>query len=444
MSDYFNTITLIGALVRIRVSVTCFSSLSHRKAAICGLFIAILHSLFIYDAHFHLNAPFLHTVAGLLSLTLLLASPARVWWYAGVFIGTVWFWWIGLSFIHYKMSWALPIVIFAIGVIYGILFYLSAFIAEKLAFILHRYVALPQNAVATVLKATALWSMSYIHPFGFDWYKPELIFVESYMGVTKFDFALIVLALSLWHITRRIYWAALFILALNTHQAHILYGSDGNITLVQTRIGVEEKWEKEAFEGYVDGLIGAIDNAIERNASLVVLPESVFPFFLNRNAYYLSLLQKKAESVSIVTGALYLNGEARENAAYFFKRDGTFEVARKTVLVPFGEANPLPDFLSEWVNRVFYDGAVDYVAAKEPTDFIIAGERYRIAICFEATSERLYDPPPKRMIVISNNGWFVPSIEPTLQRLLLQYYHRKYGTRFYHAVNGSAAYIVKS
>jgi apolipoprotein N-acyltransferase len=438
MSEYFNTNTLTGALV----SITPLSPLLHRNAAVSGLFIALLHSLFIYDAHFHIDAPFLHTVAGLLSLTLLLASPARVWFYAGAFIGAAWFWWIGLSFIHYKMSWMAPFVIFAVGIVYGVLFYLLAFIAEKLASISHRYVAWPQNTAAIVLKAAALWSMRYIHPFGFDWYKPELIFVESHMGVTELDFALILLALSLWHITRRFYWSALLLLAVDTHRAHVRYDSNADITLVQTRIGVEEKWKKEAFERYVHEFVSAIDNAIERNASLVILPESVFPFFLNRNAYYLSLLQKKAEFVPIVTGALYLNGQARENAAYLFKRDGTFEVARKTVLVPFGEANPLPDFLSAWVNRVFYDGAIDYVAAKKPTDFIIDGKRYRVAICYEATSQRLYDPPPKRMIVISNNGWFVPSVEPTLQRLLLQYYHRKYGTHFYHAVNASAAYEI--
>ena len=28
------------------------------------------------------------------------------------------------------------------------------------------------------------------------------------------------------------------------------------------------------------------------------------------------------------------------------------------------------------------------------------------------------------MIVISNNAWFIPSIEPTLQHLLLKYYSK--------------------
>jgi len=47
------------------------------------------------------------------------------------------------------------------------------------------------------------------------------------------------------------------------------------------------------------------------------------------------------------------------------------------------------------------------------------------------------------MIVLSNNGWFTPSTEPTLQKLLLQYYSKKYGTTIYHSVNMSPSYVVR-
>ena len=46
------------------------------------------------------------------------------------------------------------------------------------------------------------------------------------------------------------------------------------------------------------------------------------------------------------------------------------------------------------------------------------------------------------MILISNNGWVVPSIEPIEQKILLQYYSKKYGTTIYHAVNMSPSYII--
>jgi apolipoprotein N-acyltransferase len=86
---------------------------------------------------------------------------------------------------------------------------------------------------------------------------------------------------------------------------------------------------------------------------------------------------------------------------------------------------------------------VDYKADSNVTDYTIDGRKYRNAICFEATSERLYEGRPEHMIVLSNNGWFTPSIEPTLQKLLLQYYSRKYGTAIYHAVNMAESYIIR-
>jgi len=81
-------------------------------------------------------------------------------------------------------------------------------------------------------------------------------------------------------------------------------------------------------------------------------------------------------------------------------------------------------------------------------DYTIDGITYRNAICFESTSEKLYEKNtqgeyPEQMIILSNNGWFTPSIEPTLQRLLLQYYSKKYGTTIYHSINMSPSYMIQ-
>ncbi|MDU9800000.1 apolipoprotein N-acyltransferase, partial [Helicobacter pylori] len=45
-------------------------------------------------------------------------------------------------------------------------------------------------------------------------------------------------------------------------------------------------------------------------------------------------------------------------------------------------------------------------------------------------------------IVMSNNAWFSPSIEPTLQRTLLKYYARRYGKIILHSTNFSTSYIL--
>jgi apolipoprotein N-acyltransferase len=217
---------------------------------------------------------------------------------------------------------------------------------------------------------------------------------------------------------------------------------DDNIRLVTTHTSVQDKWNETLHPAQFENLFKHIDQAIKDKKSLIILPESVFPIFLNRSKL-LDKLKEKAKQISIVTGGLYWDGKTPRNSTYVFT-DNKISVANKVVLVPFGESNPLPDFLSDWVNKIFYDGAVDYVASPNVVDYRIDEKIYRNAICFEATSEKLYEGNPKNMIVLSNNGWFTPSIEPTLQKLLLQYYSKKYGTTIYHSVNMSESYVVKN
>ncbi len=91
------------------------------------------------------------------------------------------------------------------------------------------------------------------------------------------------------------------------------------------------------------------------------------------------------------------------------------------------------------INDIFYNGATDYSKASSPINFIIQGEKYRNAICYEGTTDKIFENlgDTKYMIMISNNAWFTPSIEPTLQHLLLKYYSKKYSVTIFHVVNGS-------
>lgn len=425
-----------------------------------GFFIALLSALFIYLEHWTEPLPLLTTFSGLLALYLLLKANAKTWLFSGFFIGLFWFWWVGLSFEHYQMPWAIPIVIFAMGVLYALLFGLVAWGSEKIATIPNRVGwDLPPKQVmhshetvgeptlrVLILRMLGLLTLSYIHPFGFDWFKPELMFVNSYLGIEKWQFALILTALllSIWR--RQYLFLLLLPLAYQPHSSETpLFPTE--MRLVTTHTTVEEKWDEKKQKAQFDAVFREIDRAIEEKKKLIVFPESIFPLFLNYKPELIAPLHARSKKISIVLGALYWDGKIPYNSAYII-RNGKVTIANKVLLVPFGEQNPLPDFLSDWVNRVFYDGAVDYKASQNVVDYTIEGVTYRNAICFEATSEALYvknakGERPAQMIVLSNNGWFVPSIEPTLQRLLLQYYSRKYGTTIYHAVNMSPSYMIK-
>jgi apolipoprotein N-acyltransferase len=112
------------------------------------------------------------------------------------------------------------------------------------------------------------------------------------------------------------------------------------------------------------------------------------------------------------------------------------------ILVPFGEYIPLPAFLKVWVNRQIFGGGSDFVTADQPTDFVIKGVKFRNAICYEATRAELYTPDARYLLAMSNNGWFQPSIEPTLQNLLIRFYARKNHSVVFHSTNSGGSGVV--
>ncbi|NOR54745.1 MAG: apolipoprotein N-acyltransferase [Sulfurovum sp.] len=408
-----------------------------------GLGIALLSSAFIYLDFFHFSHPLLTTILGLLTLYFLLASSTKTWFIVGAGIGLFWFWWISLSFIHYEMLWAIPIVVIIMALLYAVPFGIIAWVSEKITsrFTFH------SELFTLLLKALGLLALSYVHPFGFDWFKPELMFVDSYFGIEKWQFAVILgaIVLSLWRNNILLLMLVVFAYVPTSSATPSL---KENIALIGTHITVEDKWNEILHPKHFKDIFAEIDQALAEKKSLIILPESVFPVFLNHDKITLLKLKEKSKNISIVTGALYWDGKTPRNSTYIFNK-GKITVANKVLLVPFGESNPLPDFLSDWVNEVFYDGAVDYVASADVTDYTIDGVTYRNAICFEGTSEKLYEKDkagkrPENMILLSNNGWFTPSIEPTLQKLLLQYYSKKYGTDIYHSVNMSDSYLIKN
>lgn len=407
-----------------------------------GFLIALLASLYIYMEYLGQTNPFITTFSGLSSLYLLMQSPTKTWLFSGFFTGIFWFWWIALSFNHYEMPWAIPLVILAMGSVYAFLFWFIAWISEKTQLINASHADL----LSLVTKAVGLLLLSYVHPFGFDWFKPELMFVNTYIGIEKWQFAFVLTAivLSIW---KNQFFFMLLVLLAYQPDSHAIVNIPNEIEISTTHTTVKDKWNKTLHKEQFKEVFKLIDSAIQQKKKLIILPESVFPVFLNYDKTLMAELEQRAIYISIITGGLYWDGKTPHNSAYIFT-SGTLTVANKVLLVPFGESNPLPDFLSDWVNKIFYDGAVDYKASPNVTDYVINDITYRNAICFEATSETLYaknskGERPKNMIVLSNNGWFIPSIEPTLQRLLLQYYSKKYGTTIYHAVNMSNSYVIQ-
>ncbi|HHH20177.1 MAG TPA: apolipoprotein N-acyltransferase [Campylobacterales bacterium] len=407
------------------------------KNITAGLGIALLSAGAIHLDWVGWVNPLVNTILGLLTFYWLLMHTQKIWFWAGFGIGVTWFWWLGLSFANYGLGWAVPLIIPTVGLVYGVLFLMIAKVAEWSATRFH-YPLLDLG-----IKALGLLLLSYVHPLSFDWFKPELVFTNSYVGIQKWQFALVLAAIVLAIHKRNLLFLLVAILAypLNTHLDATPLPKH-SIVIANSMTTMEDKWNPSLRSHHIDRVFKQIDRAIAEKKRLIIFPESIFAFFLNMEPELMTALEAYSNEISIVTGALYWDPEGvPRNSTYIFDQ-GRFQVANKAVLVPFGEYNPLPRWMGDMINDIFFDGAPDYVASAGVTDYTLNGVSYRNAICYEGTSEALYEGEPQQMILISNNGWVTPSIEPTLQKILLQYYSKKYGTTIYHAANMSPSYTV--
>ena len=393
---------------------------------IYGVITALLFSSFIYLEHFGFTVKILNTLFGVISLALFLYSPKRAILIAGFLIGLLWFYWIGYSFKYQGVGYMAPIITVAFSVIYMLFFGILA-LTNK-----------------TYIRAILLFGLSFFEPFDFNWLQIELLFVDSYIGVFKYQLLLVLTALTLpIYIKKQFTYIplTLIIFALS-FQTPIQEDSNLKIRLVSTDIKQDKKWRRETLSPTIKLLFKEIKDSINSGYDVVVLPESVFPVYMNKNPKLLDTLLIFSKEITIVVGSLLKENGNSYNVTYLFQ-DGKYKVAKKLVLVPFGEYIPLPKFAQKIINDTFFSGASDFKTATEPTDFVIKGEKFRNAICYEATCAEIYEGDVKFVIATSNNAWFAPSIEPTLQKLLMRFYARKKGTTIYHSANYKGTGVIK-
>jgi len=402
--------------------IKSFFSFQELKMA---MILAISFSSFIYLFHFGYESYLLNTIIGLYAFYLLLIQNRKTLLFAGFFIGLFWFYWIGFSFIYYDMAWVVPLNALGFGFIYALIFWIVSW--PKFVF----------------YRAGMLFLLSLFEPVDFNWLQPELLFVHSYLGVEKWQYIIILLSLSMfiYFKDKKRYFSLvliLFTLSMPTNQQQNL---PLNISIESTNLNQWTKWNRSSQVDIIQMNLDKIDLAIQNKQDLVILPESAFPMFLNKHPIIIRILKQKSKKISIITGSLYLENKKNYNVTYFFQ-DGKFEIAKKMILVPFGEYIPLPSFLAKIVNKLVFDGAVDYTKADKPTYFKIKGIKFKNAICYEATCHELYEDSPKFLIATSNNAWFLPSIQPSIQRLLMQFYAKKHNTIILHSANGAGTGII--
>lgn len=396
------------------------------QTILLGILTALMFSAFIYFEEYGLTNKFINTLFGISALALFLYIPKRSILIAGFLIGLLWFYWIGYSFEYQGVGYMTPIITLSFAIIYTI-FFAPLYFTNK-----------------AYIRAILLFGLSFFEPFDWNWLQIELIFVDSYIGVFKYQLALVLTALSLVDFVKKPYKYTpllLILLALN-FSAPLQKETDLNIKLVHTDIKQDVKWSREAITPTIEMIYQEIQNAVQEKYDVIVFPESVFPLFMNRSPKLIDSLSYLSKDIVIIAGSLLSENSLHYNVTYMFQ-DGKYEIAKKLVLVPFGEYIPLPKFAQKLINDTFFSGASDFVVAEQPTDFLIKGVKFRNAICYEATCAEIYEGDVDFVLATSNNAWFAPSIEPTLQKLLLRYYGRKNGVTIYHSANYKGTGVIK-
>lgn len=368
----------------------------------------------------------INTLSILIGFYIFLNKRHSFFW-SGFFIGIFWFYWIGFSFKYYGFAYLEPVVTVAVGLVYGIIFYLIGFIYKKL----------PKFINDAFLILTLLFAFDFIKPFDFDWFKFDVLLVDSYFGISKTAFLTLLISLLIKYSK---FLPALLVVPILLNSSTKIEPPHLKIKLISTNIPQEKKWKRDFIPIEVANNFEYIEKAIKENYDVVVLPESAFPLFLNRYPNLIEELKELSRKITIVTGSLEYKKRKFFNSTYIFE-NGKMQILNKHRLVPFGEYIPLPFFQKE-INKIFFGGASDYSTAENYGIYSIKNYKFINAICYEATNEDIYKLKPKYIIALTNDAWFMPSTMPILQKKLIKLYAERYKKMVFHSINGYKSYIV--
>ncbi len=386
--------------------------------------------------YFNFELIFINTFFVILGFFLFFHSK-HSFFQTGFFLGIFLFYWIGLSFRYYNLTWLIPFIVLFLGIGYGLIFWL-----------LNKIFNLFKFSILDFKFSILLWILfltfgfDYIRPFTFDWFKPEIFIVNTYFGLSKVAILLFFTGVYLLKNKKFLSLILLsFSIFLYFYQKPNIKMPKLKIKVASTFVSQEKKWQKSYIPVEIKQNFEIISNAIKEKNDVVILPESAFPLFLNLHPDLMQKLLNLSSKITIVTGALHYKNKNFYNSTYIFE-NSKVTILDKHVLVPFGEYIPLPFFQKE-INKIFFAGASDYKTSKNFGIFNIRNYKFINAICYEATLEELYRLKPDYIIALSNDAWFMPSIMPIIQKRLIKAYAYRHKKVVFHSINGYNSYIIK-
>ncbi|WP_027326907.1 apolipoprotein N-acyltransferase [Helicobacter pametensis] len=402
-----------------------------RSLLLSFLFVLPLYWVWIFEFILKIPIPlWLNSICALLSFWIFLFIPSRMKFWFGFFVGLLWFYWVGFSFVYFGFAYLVPLISLVVACIYMLIFALALYSSNL------------------IYRLIFLLSLSFIHPFGFDWMNLDSFLAYSYFGVSKSDLFMILVALVSAYFAYNQASKFLFILSAFLILCALEFPSPKpnpplpyKFSLLNTDFSQDLKWQKTYAAHNATLQLKMIHRSIQEHSKLIILPETAFPFVLEHSIYFQMLKDLSAQS-TLVVGALREKDGKLYNSTYVFQNHKV-HIFDKVVLAPFGEKIPLPDLLAKPLSKIFLgDGAPQFSPSLKFGYFTLGEKTFKSVICYEGTSARAYEDSPPYLIVISNNAWFPHSIQPALQKNLMKYYSKLHQTTILHASNGSPSFVI--
>lgn len=380
--------------------------------------------VYMYDVHL----PYLNALLVLCSIYVFINIDRKHCFLFGFFTSVMWFYWTGLSFRFTPVPYFMYLSITFIGLVYGTLFYILLYFNNK------------------ILRGVVLSLIGYVSIFDFDWFVPDSMLAFSAFRVDKITFIYIIAIIIIVSFKRlgnlRFVPLLLLFFCIDT-SAHI-NNPTPKIKIIQTNTSQDIKWLNDDFSNQLNINISEIQKAIVEKSDIIILPETAFPIALNYPTYKNTLdeLLNLSKDSIIVTGALRFDNGKLYNSTFIFI-NGKYTTIDKIILAPFGEYVPLPQFAKDLYYKISKTKLTTFHTQDiYPKSIFLKNNLFRNAICYEGVNELLFLNNPKFMILMSNNAWFDPSIEPVLQMTLLKYRARLHKTTIFHSANGSKSMII--
>lgn len=195
-------------------------------------------------------------------------------------------------------------------------------------------------------------------------------------------------------------------------------GNPLKIRVSQPAYSQAEKWVPENKYDIMTLVNGLVRETDPQDHDLLVLPETVYPAFMNDGFAGYHFLDAFSEKVPVIAGGIRYDEKDGKRTYYnsvFMFDSGKVSVYDKLHLVPFGEYFPLKTLFKP-IDYYFFKGAEDFSPGKSASVFSGSGFTAAPMICYESMYSGLMRDQVMLgadiITLVTNDSWFGATMGP--------------------------------